>query len=57
MTLWMKEIINHIVKETVPPDKSEARKLRMKSVGFCMFGERLYRKSFLVSAPYSNAWV
>lgn len=43
---WMSDIIKYIVDGICPKDKSEARKLRMKEVRYCMLGGQLYERSF-----------
>lgn len=48
----MKKIIDYIMDGSIPSDKFEAHKPRMKSVQYCMFGGHLYRRSF--SGPLLN---
>lgn len=38
---WMKKIVDYIINKTVSLNKSEARRLRMKSTRYCMFGGSL----------------
>lgn len=40
-------IFQYIIDGTLPLDKSEARKLRMRVAKYCLLDDKLYRRSYL----------
>lgn len=49
---WMMPIILFIEQVILPDDPKDARRVKFKSLKFCMSNGTLYRRAFL--APYSN---
>ncbi|CAL9024581.1 unnamed protein product [Prunus brigantina] len=43
---WQDPIIDYLVNENLPTDKSEARKVRQKAVRYYMHGNKLIRRSY-----------
>ncbi|XP_057510765.1 uncharacterized protein LOC130793127 [Actinidia eriantha] len=44
--VWMDEIIAYLQEGTLPRDKLQARRVHYRSVRFCIFGGKLYKRSF-----------
>lgn len=44
---WMTPIMNYILNDALPPDKAQARKIKVKSLQYQVIDGTLYRKTFL----------
>ena len=52
ITEWMKPIVQYLENGTLPEDKLQARKLRVKAAHYSMHNSELYRRS--LSHPWSK---